>query len=58
MPKFAADDAVQHVLHRDVGPGSWVVRCADGKGGAWTQGFSTADDFEDSDNEHVLDFWS
>src|SRR5262245_40972842 len=22
------------------------------------QGFSTADDFEDSDNEHVLDFWS
>jgi len=26
--------------------------------GVWTQGFSTADDFEDSDNEHVLDFWS
>jgi len=43
---------------RNLGPGSWLVRCADGKGGAWTQGFSTADDFEDSDNEHVLDFWS
>src|SRR5215831_21252718 len=40
------------------GPGSWLVRCADGKGGAWTEGFSIADDFEDADNVHVLDFWT
>ena len=25
---------------------------------ALPQGFSTADNFEDSDNEHMLDFWS
>ena len=40
------------------GPGSWLVRCADGKGGAWTERFSIADDFEDADNVHVLDFWT
>jgi integrase len=33
------------------------VRAADGKGGAWTQGFATADDFEDTAGD-VLDFWS
>jgi hypothetical protein len=22
---------------RNLGPGSWLVRCADGKGGAWTK---------------------
>jgi integrase len=33
------------------------VRCADGRGGAWTKGFSTADDFEDVGGEQVLDFW-
>jgi integrase len=33
------------------------VRCADGKGGAWTQGFATADDFEDASAD-VLDFWA
>jgi integrase len=43
---------------RNLGAGSWLVRCADGKGGAWTQGFATADDFEDSDNTSVLDFWA
>jgi integrase len=42
---------------RNLGPGSWLVRCADGKGGAWTKGFSTADDFEDASGEQVLDFW-
>jgi integrase len=42
---------------RNLGPGSWLVRCADGKGGAWTKGFSTADDFEDAGGEQVLDFW-
>jgi integrase len=44
-------------FRRNRGPGSWLVRCADGKGGAWTKGFSTADDFEDASGEQVLDFW-
>jgi integrase len=43
---------------RNLGPGSWLVRCADGKGGAWTKGFSTADDFEDASGEQILDFWT
>jgi integrase len=42
---------------RNLGAGAWLVRCADGKGGAWTKGFSTADDFEDTSGEQVLDFW-
>jgi integrase len=40
------------------GPGRWLVRCADGKGGAWTKGFALADDREDADGEHVLTFWA
>src|SRR5262245_32960805 len=43
---------------RNLGPGSWLVRCADGRGGAWTKGFSTADDFEDASGDAVLDFWA
>jgi integrase len=43
---------------RNAGPGSWLVRCADGKGGAWSKGFATADDFEDASGEQVLDFWA
>jgi integrase len=37
--------------------GSWVLRCADGKGGAWTARIGAADDYEDADGEHVLSFW-
>jgi integrase len=37
--------------------GSWVLRCADGKGGAWTKRIGTADDYEDADSEHILSFW-
>jgi integrase len=40
------------------GPGRWLVRCADGRGGAWTKGFALADDREDADGEHVVDFWT
>jgi integrase len=44
---------------RNLGPGSWLVRCADGQGGAWTQGFATADDFEDASADgSVIDFWT
>jgi integrase len=43
---------------RNLGSGSWLVRCADGKGGSWTKGFATADDFEDASGDTVLDFWA
>jgi integrase len=43
---------------RNLGAGSWLVRCADGRGGAWTQVFATADDFEDADGNRVIDFWA
>ena len=43
---------------RNAGPGSWLVRCADGKGGAWTKGFAVADDREDASGDAVLDFWA
>jgi integrase len=42
---------------RNAGAGTWVVRVADGHGGNWTKGFAVADDHEDADGEHVLDFW-
>jgi integrase len=37
--------------------GSWVLRCADGAGGAWTRRIGTADDHESTDGEHIFDFW-
>jgi integrase len=37
--------------------GTWVARVADGAGGNWTKAIGLADDFEDADNSHVLDFW-
>jgi len=44
---------------RNLGPGSWLVRCADGKGGAWSKGFAIADDFEDASADgSVIDFWT
>src|SRR5215471_17712770 len=42
---------------RNQGAGTWVVLVADGHGGRWTKGFAIADDHEDADGEHVLDFW-
>jgi integrase len=42
---------------RNQSAGTWVVRVADGHGGHWTKGFAVADDHEDADGEHVLDFW-
>ena len=43
---------------RNLGPGSWLVRCADGRGSSWSKGFATADDFEDASGDTVLDFWA
>jgi integrase len=41
---------------RNDGAGTWVLRLSDGKGGASTSRLATADDYEDADNERVLDF--
>jgi integrase len=58
-PYFIAVSAgVSLGFRRNLGPGSWLVRCADGEGGSWTKGFATADDFEDADGNTVLDFWA
>jgi integrase len=37
--------------------GTWVVRVADGRGGNWTKAIGSADDFEEADGIHTLDFW-
>jgi integrase len=39
------------------GPGRWVVRKADGAGGAWIKNVGLADDHEPADGEHVIDYW-
>src|SRR5262249_15272659 len=43
---------------RNLGPGSWLVRCAEGQGGAWAQGLSTTDEFAAARGDAVLDFWA
>lgn len=37
--------------------GTWVVRVADGKSGAWTKRVGTADDLDESNGETILTFW-
>ncbi len=37
--------------------GTWVVRVADGKSGAWTKRIGSADDLDESDRQNVLTFW-
>jgi integrase len=37
--------------------GTWVLRVADGKGGAITRAIGTADDFTEADGTTVLDYW-
>ena len=37
--------------------GTWVLRIADGKGGATTRAIGTADDFTEADGATVLNFW-
>jgi hypothetical protein len=39
---------------RNQGPGAWVVRAADGKGGNWIKSFATADDVEAANGETVM----
>jgi integrase len=42
---------------RNKGAGVWVVRAADGHGGYWTKAIAGADDHEEADGDHVLDYW-
>src|SRR5215831_3145089 len=42
---------------RCISAGRWIVKVADGHGGHWTKVVGIADDHEDADGEHVLDFW-
>src|SRR4051794_13934652 len=37
--------------------GTWVVRVADGKSGYWSKAIGLADDFDEADGDHVLNFW-
>ncbi|UDL96232.1 tyrosine-type recombinase/integrase [Lichenihabitans sp. PAMC28606] len=37
--------------------GTWVVRVADGKSGAWTKRIGIADDHDESDGHTILTFW-
>jgi integrase len=38
------------------GNGTWVLECADGKGGEWQKKVGVADDYETADGVHVLNF--
>jgi integrase len=42
---------------RNEGPGTWVLKAANGKGGYWTRRIGLADDFEDADGNAVLSYW-
>jgi hypothetical protein len=42
---------------RNASGGTWVVRVSDGRGGNWTKGIGTADDYAEADGKAVLDFW-
>ena len=37
--------------------GTWVLRIADGQGGATTRAIGTADDFTEADGANVLNYW-
>jgi integrase len=41
---------------RNQGPGTWLVRVADGNAGNWTKGFATADDADKANNDTVMDY--
>jgi integrase len=42
---------------RCAGPGRWVLRASNGRGGYWTDVIALADDHEDANGDSVLDFW-
>ena len=42
---------------RNQGPGRWVLRAGNGRGGYWTDVIALADDHEPADGSAVLTFW-
>lgn len=50
-------DGVSLGYRRNSTAGTWVLKIADGKGGASTKAIGTADDFADADGALVLTFW-
>jgi integrase len=50
-------DGISVGYRRNDGPGTWVLRVANGKGGSWTRAIGRADDHQDADGLHVLDYW-
>jgi integrase len=50
-------DGISLGYRRNKAGGTWVLRVADGKGGAKTAAIGLADDHADSDGEKILNFW-
>ncbi len=50
-------DGISLGYRRNKAGGTWVVRVADGKGGAKTGAIGLADDYADPDGEKILNFW-
>lgn len=42
---------------RNATAGTWVVRVADGRGGNWTKGIGSADDYDEADGKTILTYW-
>jgi integrase len=38
------------------GPGTWVLKCADGHGGGWTKAIASADDIEQGNGSSILSY--
>jgi len=64
LPRRRAPYGLTHIgvglrlgYRRCKGAGRWVLEASDGAGGEWQTRVGVADDFEDADGEHVLDFW-
>jgi integrase len=50
-------DGLSLGYRRNQGPGTWVLRVADGKGSHWTKAIGTADDYADAGDRGVFDYW-
>ena len=48
--------AIQLGYRRNIGGGSWSVRCI-GQGADWIKKIALADDLEPADGKHVLTYW-
>ena len=48
--------AIQLGYRRNIGSGSWSVRCI-GQGADWIKKIALADDLEPADGKHVLTYW-